>query len=209
MRLTKIFANEPFKNSKNQRKEYIENELKDLSYIYRDPLTKVKFYLFWMMLILTSLALVWSISLFRVDGSVCGTSTGYLQDRYLLWLWCRCTVTVRSCGEPQTNLFYIFSVANCLFFFSMSERSSCGDPVMHPPRIRRRVSSVNLGLLGQRRTLKSLTNSQNGCGARFTTHHYWLWDRLMMLIPQQMIVIWRNIRKTLLSCRLKMRMRSL
>jgi hypothetical protein len=33
---------EPFKNSKNQRKEYVENELKDLAYIYRDPQTKVR-----------------------------------------------------------------------------------------------------------------------------------------------------------------------
>ncbi|KAF8154406.1 hypothetical protein B0H34DRAFT_799197 [Crassisporium funariophilum] len=39
-RLTKIFAAEPFKNSKSQRKEYVENELKDLAYIYRDPQTK-------------------------------------------------------------------------------------------------------------------------------------------------------------------------
>ena len=42
MQLTKIFAAEPFKNSKTQRKEYVENELRDLSYIYQDPLTKVK-----------------------------------------------------------------------------------------------------------------------------------------------------------------------
>ncbi|KAF8805296.1 hypothetical protein BYT27DRAFT_7243389 [Phlegmacium glaucopus] len=40
LRLTKIFAAEPFKNSKNQCKEYVENELKGLSYIYRDPVTK-------------------------------------------------------------------------------------------------------------------------------------------------------------------------
>jgi len=38
--LNKIFAAEPFKNSKSQRKEYVENELKDLAYIYRDPQTK-------------------------------------------------------------------------------------------------------------------------------------------------------------------------
>ena len=38
----KIFAVEPFKNSKSQRKEYVENELKDLAYFYRDPQTKVK-----------------------------------------------------------------------------------------------------------------------------------------------------------------------
>ena len=42
MWLTKIFAAEPFKNSKTQHKEYVENELRDLSYIYWDPLTKVK-----------------------------------------------------------------------------------------------------------------------------------------------------------------------
>ncbi|KAF8799286.1 hypothetical protein BYT27DRAFT_7343021 [Phlegmacium glaucopus] len=40
LRLMKIFATEPFKNSKNQHKEYVEKELKGLSYIYRDPVTK-------------------------------------------------------------------------------------------------------------------------------------------------------------------------
>ncbi|KAF8951995.1 hypothetical protein BDZ97DRAFT_820868 [Flammula alnicola] len=38
--LAKIFAAEPFKNSKYQRKEYVDNQLKDLSYIYRDPVAK-------------------------------------------------------------------------------------------------------------------------------------------------------------------------
>ena len=38
----KIFAVEPFKNSKSKRKEYVENELKDLAYIYCDPQTKVR-----------------------------------------------------------------------------------------------------------------------------------------------------------------------
>ena len=41
-RLAKIFTAEPFgKNSKSQRKEYVENELNGLAYIYRDPQTKV------------------------------------------------------------------------------------------------------------------------------------------------------------------------
>ncbi|KAF5368712.1 hypothetical protein D9615_010297 [Tricholomella constricta] len=39
-RLTKIFAAEPFKNSKSQRKEYVEKELNGLAYIYRDPEAK-------------------------------------------------------------------------------------------------------------------------------------------------------------------------
>jgi hypothetical protein len=41
LRLTKILTTEPFKSSKNQRKEYVENELKDLSFVYRNPQTKV------------------------------------------------------------------------------------------------------------------------------------------------------------------------
>ncbi|KAF8806780.1 hypothetical protein BYT27DRAFT_7338795 [Phlegmacium glaucopus] len=40
LHLMKFFAAEPFKNSKNQCKEYVENELKGLSYIYHDPVTK-------------------------------------------------------------------------------------------------------------------------------------------------------------------------
>ncbi|KAF8805468.1 hypothetical protein BYT27DRAFT_7213027 [Phlegmacium glaucopus] len=40
LHLTKNFATKPFKNSKNQHQEYVENKLKGLSYIYRDPVTK-------------------------------------------------------------------------------------------------------------------------------------------------------------------------
>ncbi|KAF8798636.1 hypothetical protein BYT27DRAFT_7264754 [Phlegmacium glaucopus] len=40
LRLTKNFATKPFKNSKNQHKEYVKKELKGLSYIYHDPVTK-------------------------------------------------------------------------------------------------------------------------------------------------------------------------
>ncbi|KAF8811703.1 hypothetical protein BYT27DRAFT_7160606 [Phlegmacium glaucopus] len=78
LRLTKNFAAKPFKNSKNQRKEYVENELKGLSYIYRDPVTKSGAY--------RSAA---------IDGSVCSSPTGYHENGQLLWLWSGRTVTVR------------------------------------------------------------------------------------------------------------------
>ena len=39
--LTRIFHAEPFKNLKNQRKEYITNQLKDVNYTYHDPKTRV------------------------------------------------------------------------------------------------------------------------------------------------------------------------
>jgi len=40
LRLTKIFATEPFKNSKSQRKDYVEDGLNGLAYINCNPQTK-------------------------------------------------------------------------------------------------------------------------------------------------------------------------
>ena len=41
--LDTIFKAEPYRTSKDERKEYIEMELKHFSYIYHDPKTKVVF----------------------------------------------------------------------------------------------------------------------------------------------------------------------
>ena len=41
--LMKIFNAEPFKNSKNQQKEYIANQLKDLNYTYHNPKSHVHY----------------------------------------------------------------------------------------------------------------------------------------------------------------------
>ncbi|KAF8804853.1 hypothetical protein BYT27DRAFT_7169757 [Phlegmacium glaucopus] len=38
--LTKLLENDPYKNSREQRKEYVAEQLRDLRYIYRDPDTK-------------------------------------------------------------------------------------------------------------------------------------------------------------------------
>ena len=109
LRLIKILkATEPFKSSKNLRKEYVENELKDLSFVYRDPQTKVQFNLIGGIMYLTHRLLVRGISFFCVDGSICGPSTGRHQDRSVLWLCHGCPIVVRSSSTSQNHCIFLF-----------------------------------------------------------------------------------------------------